>query len=296
MDTRTLTRYHKIRRENPLLPATHALEWARASAHAGDDWREARGHQTWTREVEGFTVTLREVSESIYPKPGDDGLGDYAQEARDDYGEWQGAYPAPAATLPLGLPYTAFRYSGPGWTQGEEPGYFIPANIEEEYDALRKRGQSRSVAWDMMHEYVKDTLDSFFSAPLTYCVLEVTVSREGVDLASEVIGTSYVDDDDGRGDIFTCVEEHGLIEEAISEARATLDELGATAIPSDLRLSFMPNAIREHFEGDTGALAAWVAQASDAQLQGVGRDACADDVMYAAFHRALVSAVEDAMT
>lgn len=62
------------------------------------------------------------------------------------------------------------------------------------------------------------------------------------------------------------------------------------AIPGDLRLSFTPNAIREHFESDevdpTEGL-------TDEQLVEVGRLALTDDRVYRAFHEALVWAVEN---
>jgi hypothetical protein len=227
IDAETLKRYRKSRRENPTLPAVHALAYARSVSHARDDWEELSRDRGFTREVDGFTVTLRAENESIFPQK-NDGLGSYVQERRGDgypY-TWKGNYPEPESDgWPLGLPYTAFRYSGPGWVQGERGGYFVPDGVEEQYAELRKRGQSKSVAWDMTREWVESTLSSFFGAPLTYCTVVVTVSRHGVKLSSDAIGTSYIDDMDGHDYVFKCAEEHGMVDNAIEQANDMLAQL-----------------------------------------------------------------------
>lgn len=61
-------------------------------------------------------------------------------------------------------------------------------------------------------------------------------------------------------------------------------------IPYDLRLSFTPAAIREHFEGDDEDP---TASLTDEQLAEVGRTALTDDGLYRAFHEALVWALEE---
>jgi hypothetical protein len=223
MDAHTLTRYRKHRRDNPLMPAATALRWAK-QRDASQDWEEAR--DGYTREVDGFTVTLTVVDESIYPMPEDD-YGEYVKESRYGGGEWGGNYPEPAShDWPLGLPYTSFHFDG--CQRSSDGGYFVPDRVQEWYDHLRKRGQSRSVAWLQTKEWVEQTLASFFSGPLTYCFIRVTASREGVELGSDSIGTTYIGDDEGRAYIFTCVDEHGMVDTAIDAADDKLAELAAT--------------------------------------------------------------------
>lgn len=61
-------------------------------------------------------------------------------------------------------------------------------------------------------------------------------------------------------------------------------------IPWDLRLSFTPDAIREHFEGDEPDPTEGM---TDEQLAEVGRTALTDDMLYDAFHGALVWALDE---
>ena len=58
-----------------------------------------------------------------------------------------------------------------------------------------------------------------------------------------------------------------------------------------LRLSFHPDAIREHFEDDGTGTAAKVAAATDADLAAAAADAVADDELYELFHELLTDAV-----
>lgn len=227
LDARTLQRYHDQRRKTPLLPASHALVIAKTPNYS-KQWEESR--DTFTRTVEGFTITLRVDDESIYPADGD-GYGAYMREARDtrfyysEMSQWEGQYPKPAGTFPMGLPYTVFRYSGPGWHQSEEPGYFVPDGIEDHYAYLRKSGQSRSVARDMTAAWAQDTVRAFFHSPMTNCYLDVAAWRAGVKLGTAGIGTTYLGDE--REYVFECVEEHALIDEAVAAANAKLKELCA---------------------------------------------------------------------
>lgn len=225
MNPDTLTRYRKIRRNTPMLPARYALSWAK-QPDASQDWDEEGEH--FTREVDGFTLTLRVVIESVYPAEGE-GLGSYMREARetrhyhDEMSGWRGNYPEPAETFPLGLPYTSFRYEG--CNRRGDAGYFVPDGIEDTYKHLRQCGQSRAVAWELTREDVETQVSEFFGAPLTNCVVIVEASREGVKLGSSAMGTSYLDNDEGRADPFVCAEECGMVDEAIEEARATLARL-----------------------------------------------------------------------
>jgi len=231
MNENIINKYKKYRRENPFLSARYCLAWAkqpsgRELADAWSDDPHGDLDSGLTKTVDGFTVSLRVEDESIYPQEGD-GLGHYVEESRSDwhYPEWRGNYPMPAESFPLGLPYTTFRYSGPGWVQGEGSGYFVPDNVEDSYNHYRRQGQSKSVAWDLTKAEVERILRDYFSAPLTYCTVFVTVYKAGIELGGDVMGTSYIDNNEGSNYIFEMVEEHQMVETAIDEARKNVNKL-----------------------------------------------------------------------
>jgi hypothetical protein len=225
-----IQKYRKYRRENPFLPASYALIWAK-TPDASEPW-EHDGHDRYTREIDGFTVTLHCEEESIFPIPdkhGNTDYGSYVDERGSSRwgwdGEWNGNWPEPVEHAPLGLPYTSIRYHSPGWVQGEEDGYFIPRDTEEQYAYYRRAGQSKSVAWDLTKQWVEDQLKMLFSSPLTNMVVVITVFKEGVELATTAMGTDVSGDDEGSKYIFQMVEEYSMITEAIDDARETLKKL-----------------------------------------------------------------------
>lgn len=78
-------------------------------------------------------------------------------------------------------------------------------------------------------------------------------------------------------------------------ARAQLAVVRTETIPESnglpLRLSFSPDAIREHFDDDPeGAL---VASLDDATLAAIGEAALSDDALYEAFHQSLTAALTE---
>jgi hypothetical protein len=157
-----------------------------------------------------------------------DTYGHYVEETRhwQDYRpEWNGNYPPPAEDLPLDLPYTSFRYSGPGWVQSEGTGYFIPDGIPEQFDYYRRCGQSRSVALDLTRAWVEKQISSWFSGPLTNCTVFVTAEKEGIELGTATMVTDYLGDEPDY--IFSMVEEYGMVEEAIEEAKGAIARLTA---------------------------------------------------------------------
>lgn len=85
----------------------------------------------------------------------------------------------------------------------------------------------------------------------------------------------------------TLIEQSPTTIEAV-EAFLTGDQ--PVPIPDDLRLSFTPDAIREHFEGDDPDPTEHM---TDEELADVGRTALLDDGLYRAFHEALTWALED---
>lgn len=231
MDDKIIQKYRSNRRKHPMMPAKHCLSWAR-TPDAEEGWEQGGGHEnTWTKEVDGFKILLRVEEESIFPVPnrhGDTDYGKYVDTYRVESNyEWQGNWPEPREHAPLGLPYTAIRYSGPGWVQGEEGGYFIPDGIEEEFKGLRRQGQSKSVAWDMTREWVESQLEMLFSSPLTNCVVIVTAYKEDIELGSTAMGTDVSGDDEGKAYIFEMVKENGLIDDVIEEAKEAIKKLVA---------------------------------------------------------------------
>lgn len=69
----------------------------------------------------------------------------------------------------------------------------------------------------------------------------------------------------------------------------------AGTVDTTLVLSFEPQAVRDHFDGDGSPEAHWVEQATDAQLVQVGRSCLAAGSLYAMFHEQLVENVCDVM-
>jgi hypothetical protein len=227
MDDKTRRRYAETRRKLPFLEASRALLIAKADSRA-DEWEASRRDGEYTKALDdGFTARLRVEDESIYPRD-DDTYGHYVGETRywQDYRpEWRGNYPPPDEEFPLGLPYTSFRYHGPGWVQGEGTGYFVPDGIEEQYAYYRDAGQSRSVAWDLTRAWVEAQIHMLFASPLTYCTVFVTVEKEGIELGTAAMGTDYSGEDSDY--IFTMVEDYGMVEEAVQEAEAAIEKLTA---------------------------------------------------------------------
>ena len=62
-------------------------------------------------------------------------------------------------------------------------------------------------------------------------------------------------------------------------------------VASSTVLSFEPQAIRDHFDVEESDIAAWVAQASDADLAHIASAALSNDKLYDAFHDVLTSEI-----
>lgn len=223
------TKYHELRRKHPLLSASTILRWAKQPDHA-EQWEPGGNHPTsdgwgsnFVREVDCFTVTLTVEVESTFPVDGDC-LGHYVEAENYSVGPEN----KPVEETPLNLPPKIFAsVSYYNADRGAYP-YFFPDNVDDFYERRRKDGASKSVAWMDTYEMVEETIASFFGGPLVNAYLKVTASKAGVELGESGIGTDYIDDYEGAKYVFMCVEEHGLVNEAISEAKAKLDAL-ATA-------------------------------------------------------------------
>lgn len=241
MTTEQRKRYDHMRRTQPFTPARWALDWAKSETHGERERWENDGVESdgerFARDLgNGLRAVLRVHVESIFPMPNRDGstdYGEYVEEDRRGYDyDWDGQWPAPVGVreLPLGLPYKTFRYSGPGWVQGEQGGYFIPDSIEETFASFRARGQSKSVAWDLTRESVEEQIASLFSAPLINAFVSIAIEHEGVELSRTDMGTHYCDDQDGQDYPFQMVAEYDMLEEALGMAGETIDKLKAVEL------------------------------------------------------------------
>lgn len=74
---------------------------------------------------------------------------------------------------------------------------------------------------------------------------------------------------------------------------STVTEQFPTLHGVPLRLSFIPEAVREHFADDDSDVARAVAAMSEADLIQVASAALRDDRLYEAFHAALVEAAQE---
>jgi hypothetical protein len=246
MNNEVIRKYRDYRRRNPRTPARYALSYAKM-VDASGKWEEDHDNH-WTMEQDGLTIKLWVEDESIYPVPnrhGDTDYGKYVDAVRREYSyEWDGNYPQPEELAEFRLveetpsgkrirniifPYTSIHYSGPGWVQGEEPGYFIPSGVQDEYEAHRRHGASRSVAWDWTREFIESQLTMLFSSPLTNCVVHVEAWSEDIELASSCTGTDVSGDDEGRAYIFEMADECGMITEVIADAKAEIERLAKLA-------------------------------------------------------------------
>lgn len=224
MNLNVVEKYSKYRREHPLLSADIALRWAKQPDYAAEWIGTSYTGYEYEREVEGFRVVLTIEHESECPMEGD-GLGHYVEGVRhsDWDTDWNGNYPRPAEELPLNLPYTTFASGAYSQDRHAYP-YFVPDHLEDHYESLRRRGQSKSVAWLMVKEDAEDTIRKFFGGPLVYCHVQVTAYKDDIELGQDTIYTSYIsgDDDDYP---FTCAAENGMVETAVSEAKDAIVRL-----------------------------------------------------------------------
>jgi hypothetical protein len=221
MDDKTKQKYHKIRSDNPFYSAADALRWAKHTPR-NDEWEQKPGdYDAYYREIDGFEVKLTFETESMCPQEGD--MGHYVEGARHDY-EWGGNYPRPVEDLPLNLPYTSFASGAYSQDRHAWP-YWVPSEVEEQFAYYRRMGQSKQVAWELTKQWVEDMIRSFFGGPLYYGIVFVSVWKEGVELGNASIGTSYVDDNDGRDHIFDCADDFSLVEDAMQDARDTIQRL-----------------------------------------------------------------------
>jgi hypothetical protein len=99
-----------------------------------------------------------------------------------------------------------------------------------------------------------------------------------------------IDHTDGCNDFPKEADEFAAVLGIVQEWRKNTETPTDDVIPYDLRLSFTPDAIREHFEGDEPDPTEGM---TDEQLTEVGRTALVDEGLYRAFHESLTWALTE---
>lgn len=96
-------------------------------------------------------------------------------------------------------------------------------------------GQSRSVALDRAREAVREVVELYNDDTYAEYVIRVTAYRNGIELGSDSLGGVSVSDGSERYELVQLEEvlnDHGMIDNAVSEAQEALAGLCASARPS----------------------------------------------------------------
>lgn len=201
MDDKTANEYRAIRHKHGVR-ALQALGWARSKqAIKALDWEWSHDGESATIEQEGFTITLQ-------VKPDYDADTSWLGSFGNDWQE--GAI-------------TSDRYDSRLYR------WFYPAVTQAEHrKGLNDLGMSKSVAEDLAREYVRRDMET--AREYQACVLIVTAKREGIELGQDVIGgVDFSDDEDNASQAEMMVDDHGMVDSAIDEARTTLAKLKVSA-------------------------------------------------------------------
>lgn len=193
MDPLVLRTYRQIRRENPRFPAQYALAVAKRR-HTQPPWADEFSEDrdgVFTGEVHGFAITI-------------------SSEIDDDQDiSWLGTFtddPDGAVKNP--------GYDGPNTYK-----YFHPDNVET-IEELRARGFSRAGA---EAERTRRAEEAAQSALEPQYIVSVAVSRGDVEILTNYLGGCYID---SANDLLWTVHDHGMIDEAISQAEDSLKRAG----------------------------------------------------------------------
>jgi hypothetical protein len=234
MNNATLRAYRASRKKYPTMGADRALAIARYEATTYDDWEEDSSGERVTTERDGFKIVLRAVLESNCPQP-QGRRTNYSVEA--DYGTYVAAvgrdhsphyYPTPALPPPMGLPAAHFKHPTATRDVWE---FFYLDYIEDEYAAYRKSGMSKSVARDQLVAWIERTVSELMT-DLAYYDVTVKVYRNDIELGASSM--TYDTLTDGRSEEFIGFAlEHGLVDEALDEAKQALANLVATTTKED---------------------------------------------------------------
>lgn len=190
-------------------PAHVALACARWDARPLElDWSGDVG----TLERDGFEVRVT-VTPDDWPRE----LGTFTDVRPDTY---ERAYRTP------GWDALLEQSCGQLWHRPRDSRrYYVPdtGTLEEHRRGYHGLGYSRHAAHVRAFEIIREDVRRACSDDQVEYVVVVKVSRAGVELGSASLGG--VDVDDGPRDFEEILEDHGLIDEALEEARGALARL-----------------------------------------------------------------------
>ncbi len=197
--TPTVAKAHALAREHPDASARVRLYWAREAPPPvpPGDWANGADGPTVSFTTEGFDVTIH-FEPDYYPEP----------RAR-----FTDAWESGAVQHPAWRPNEWNRNRVNRWIVLEA------GNVEDHYEGLHKMGYSKSVARALAEEYVRQDIQHAIDPEEWVC--SVTASKAGVELGRDTLGGIDGDMDYLRRVAF----DHGMVEVAVAEAKATLARL-----------------------------------------------------------------------
>lgn len=204
------TEYRRIRKEHPYMSAKQAILWARGNLKPTIlDWQtfSGRGFASATGKVEGFDISVvadydQYWSDSVVTETDDDtGIRNPAYN-HDDY------YRRHKKFLSLESDST----------------------VRELATYYHKAGESRNVAWEDARTSLQKEAEDYLGDDYVRLIITVKASRLGIELGSASISSDYIIDwRDIERELDSTVYEHGLVDEAIEEAKENLESLKQTA-------------------------------------------------------------------
>jgi len=110
--------------------------------------------------------------------------------------------------------------------QGRAVCYYVPMNTAREARAwFKAHGYAAHIGDCIARSYIKrdaERLAKFYSGDLQCYVVTVTASRNGIELGADSLGGIDVDK---IAELDACISDHGMIDQAISEASASVAAL-----------------------------------------------------------------------
>lgn len=195
----TIRRYRRLRRDG--LSAAHAYHCATAAAARTLRYRSGPGEAITILlderpELTGFTVTaVAEHDED----PDLFGLGEFSDTRTDD-------------TIPVYLSAeNRYEYFRPSYT------------LDQRRADLARRGHARGPAHEIALHQLRE--DARLARELQARYVRVEVRKAGVTLGEAGLGTTFTPDEDPTTAMAEVIDEYGLLDEAIAQARAALPPL-----------------------------------------------------------------------
>lgn len=194
--------YRKMRKDHSGITASTAYDWAQRTQktperdYAGDDMIDATVKVTRGKFCIHLTACIDECPDHSY-------IGKYSST-------WEeGAIRNPESIYDRGV------YE-----------WWIPCTTEaEHYKSLRDMKCGKTESRELAHSYVRDAMKMM--QDMQSYVVTVTAYVNGIELGSDSLGGVDVSDDYDY--LANCVDEHGMIENAIEQAEQALKGLCETA-------------------------------------------------------------------